>query len=59
MPEYMVGVSKPKVITAEKPDPKLEKEFYYKVFKEHKHGNTEEELKAEFYSRVFKTIYHE
>ena len=59
MPEYMVGVSKPKVITAEKPDPKLEREFYYKVFKEHKHGNTEEELKAEFYSRVFKTIYHE
>ena len=59
MPEYMVGVPKPKVITAEKPAPKLEREFYYKVFKEHKHGNTEEELKAEFYSRVFKTIYHE
>lgn len=59
MPEYMVGVSKPKVITAKTPEPKLEREFYYRVFKEDKKCSSEEQLRAEFYSRVFRTTYHE
>lgn len=59
IPEYGIRRAEIKVITAKKPDPTLEREFYHRVFKKHKHISEEDRLKAEFYSRVFKTTYHE
>ena len=60
MPEYGITPTTPaKVITAKTPKPKLEREFYYRVFKEDKKCSSEEQLRAEFYSRVFRTTYHE
>ena len=42
MPEYMISVESSKTITAERPDPELEQEFYYRVFKEHKTSAAED-----------------